>query len=56
MNAQELIDMARTLVVGDKGLMAIDESDPTYNERFARLRIGDPARLSGVDCDHVRSR
>jgi hypothetical protein len=56
MNAQELIDMARTLVAGDNGLLAMDESNPTCNERFARLGIGDPARLSGVDCDHVRSR
>ena len=36
---QELIDTARTLVAGDKGLLAIDESNPTCNERFARLGI-----------------
>jgi hypothetical protein len=29
MNAPELIDTARTLVVGDKGLLAMDESHPT---------------------------
>jgi fructose-bisphosphate aldolase class 1 len=56
MNAQELIDMARTLVAGNNGLLAMDESNPTCNERFARLGIGDPARLSGVDCDHAWSR
>jgi fructose-bisphosphate aldolase, class I len=39
MNAQELIDTARTLVAGDKGLLAMDESIPTCNKRFARLGI-----------------
>jgi fructose-bisphosphate aldolase class I len=39
MNAQELMDTARTLVAGDKGLLAMDESNPTCNKRFARLRI-----------------
>ncbi|MGO8675824.1 MAG: class I fructose-bisphosphate aldolase [Limisphaerales bacterium] len=39
MNAQELIDTARALVAGDKGLLAMDESDPTCNKRFARLGI-----------------
>jgi len=39
MNAQELIDTARELVVGDKGLLAMDESNPTCNKRFARLGI-----------------
>jgi fructose-bisphosphate aldolase class I len=39
MNAQELRDTARTLVAGDKGLLAMDESNPTCNKRFARLGI-----------------
>ena len=39
MNVQELIDTARTLVAGDKGLLAMDESNPTCNKRFARLGI-----------------
>ena len=39
MNAQELIDTASTLVAGDKGLLAMDESNPTCNRRFARLGI-----------------
>src|SRR5271169_4161788 len=39
MNAQELIDTARTLVAGDKGLLAMDESNPTCNRRFASLGI-----------------
>ena len=39
MNAQKLIDTARTLVAGDKGLLAMDESNPTCNKRFARLGI-----------------
>jgi fructose-bisphosphate aldolase, class I len=39
MNAQELIDTARTLVANDKGLLAMDESIPTCDKRFARLGI-----------------
>ncbi len=39
MNARELTDTARTLVAGDKGLLAIDESNLPYNKRFARLGI-----------------
>jgi fructose-bisphosphate aldolase class I len=39
MNARELIDTARTLVAGDKGLLAMDESTPTCNKRFAKLGI-----------------
>ena len=32
-------ETARTLVAGDKGLLAMDESNPTCNKRFARLGI-----------------
>src|SRR5271165_3781773 len=39
MNMQGLIDTARMLVVGDKGLLAMDESNPTCNKRFAKLGI-----------------
>ena len=39
MKAQELIDTARTLVAGEKGLLAMDESNPTCNKRFAKLGI-----------------
>jgi fructose-bisphosphate aldolase class I len=39
MNIQELIKTAKTLVAGDKGLLAMDESTPTCNKRFARLDI-----------------
>jgi fructose-bisphosphate aldolase class I len=39
MNTQELIDTARKLVAGDKGLLAMDESNPTCNKRFAGLGI-----------------
>jgi fructose-bisphosphate aldolase class I len=35
MKAQDLIDTARVLVAGDKGLLAMDESNPTCNKRFA---------------------
>jgi len=39
MNTHELIDTARELVAGDKGLLAMDESNPTCNKRFAGLGI-----------------
>jgi fructose-bisphosphate aldolase class I len=39
MNAQGLMDTARMLVAGDKGLLAMDESNPTCNKRFAKLGI-----------------
>jgi fructose-bisphosphate aldolase class I len=39
MNAQELIDTAKKLVASDKGLLAMDESNPTCNKRFAKLGI-----------------
>src|SRR5580704_4805072 len=39
MNTQKLMDTARMLVAGDKGLLAMDESNPTCNKRFAPLGI-----------------
>jgi fructose-bisphosphate aldolase class I len=39
MNLQNLMDTARALVADDKGLLAMDESNPTCNKRFARLGI-----------------
>ncbi len=39
MNAQLLGDTARALVADDKGLLAMDESNPTCNKRFAKLEI-----------------
>ena len=39
MNALEQMNTARALVAGDKGLLAMDESDPTCNQRFAMLGI-----------------
>jgi fructose-bisphosphate aldolase class I len=39
MNSQPLVDTARTLVADDKGLLAMDESNPTCNKRFAKLGI-----------------
>jgi|GEM_PF-7973 len=38
-DAQLLIDTAKSLVSGDKGLLAIDESKTTCNKRFAALAI-----------------
>ncbi len=39
MNTQELINTARALVADDKGLLAMDESNPTCHKRFAKLGI-----------------
>ena len=39
MNTQLLIDTANKLVADDKGLLAMDESNPTCNKRFAKLNI-----------------
>jgi len=39
MNTQNLIDTAKMLVADDKGLPAMDESNPTCNKRFAKLDI-----------------
>ena len=39
MTPQGLIDTARTLFTGDKGILAMDESNPTCNKRFARVGI-----------------
>ena len=39
MSALELIETARELVADDKGLLAMDESNPTCNRRFAEWGI-----------------
>jgi fructose-bisphosphate aldolase class I len=39
MNAQKLIDTAAVLFSDDKGLLAMDESTPTCDKRFAKLGI-----------------
>ena len=48
MNLHGLVETARSLVAGDKGLLAMDESVPACNERFATLGIPqtDEARRS----------
>jgi fructose-bisphosphate aldolase class I len=39
MSSQELIATAGAMVAEDKGLLAMDESNPTCNKRFAKLGI-----------------
>ena len=39
MNVQKLIETAKILVADNKGLLAIDESIPTCNKRFAEIGI-----------------
>src|ERR1039458_2398124 len=45
MNAQQLRDMVTTLVADDKGLLAMDESNPTCDKRFAKLGIPQTAEV-----------
>ena len=39
MNEQKLIATAQAMIVEGKGLLAMDESTPTCNQRFAKLGI-----------------
>lgn len=39
MKSKELIETARAMVIGDKGLLAMDESNTTCNKRFAHIGI-----------------
>jgi fructose-bisphosphate aldolase class I len=39
MSSQVIMDTAKALVADDKGLLAMDESNPTCNKRFAKLGI-----------------
>jgi fructose-bisphosphate aldolase, class I len=39
MKSQNLMETANALVAGGKGLLAMDESNPTCNKRFAKLGI-----------------
>src|SRR5258708_19060615 len=39
MDARQLNDTAKAMVAGDKGLLAMDESTPTANKRFAAAGI-----------------
>ena len=60
MTARELIDTARKLVGGGKGLLAMDESNPHLQQAVCRRGDspdrGGKARLSGIDRNHAASR
>jgi len=45
MNTKDIIDTAKALVADNKGLLAMDESYPTSNKRFAKLGIPETAEL-----------
>jgi fructose-bisphosphate aldolase, class I len=49
MNTQKLIDTAKAMVAENKGLLAMDESFPTCNKRFAKLGIPETAEMR---CDY----
>jgi fructose-bisphosphate aldolase, class I len=38
-NAQELIESAKALVAGERGLLAMDDGNFRRNKRFAKLGI-----------------
>jgi fructose-bisphosphate aldolase class I len=44
-NIQKLINTAKAMVADNKGLLAMDESYPTCNKRFAKLGIPETAEL-----------
>lgn len=44
-NAHKLINTAKAMVADNKGLLAMDESYPTCNKRFAKLGIPETAEL-----------
>src|ERR1022692_384707 len=48
MNLQNLVDTAKALVADNKGLLAMDESNPTCNKRFAKLDIPQTAEARRV--------
>ena len=45
MNTTDIIDTAKAMVADNKGLLAMDESLPTCNKRFAKLGIPETAEL-----------
>ncbi len=45
MHTQRLVDTAKALVAGDRGLLAMDESNGTCNKRFAALGIAQTAQM-----------
>jgi fructose-bisphosphate aldolase class I len=45
MDAQRLAGTARALVAGERGLLAMDESTPTCDKRFAKLGIATTAAM-----------
>jgi len=45
MKTQKLIDTAKAMVANNQGLLAMDESLPTCNKRFAKLGIPETAEL-----------
>jgi fructose-bisphosphate aldolase, class I len=48
MNIQNLTSTANALVADDKGILAMDESNPTCDKRFARLEIPQNVEMRGA--------
>ena len=56
MDTRTLDDTARLLLTGDRGLLAMDESTPTCNRRFAALGIPQTAQMRRAWRDLMRAR
>ena len=54
MNAQTLMDTAKTLVANDKCLLAMDERNPTCYKRFAKLGIAQTKVLGAKTFEPLR--
>ena len=53
--AQKLIATARALVANDKGILVMDESNPTCNKRFAKMGIRQVAGLMSLPNQNAKS-
>jgi len=55
-STSQLIDTAQALMAGQKGILAIDESNATGNKRFAALGIPQPVEARRVWRELLRRR
>ena len=54
MNAQALIGTAESLVADYKGQLAMDESNPAWNNRFGQLDIPRSKSLGPLKCHECK--
>jgi fructose-bisphosphate aldolase class I len=56
MNAQNIIETARAIAADDKGLLAMDGSNPTCNKRFANVAAAQQALARRAECNRAARR